>query len=314
MAGAAAPGNPSGPMSDAVLLMAYGSPETLADVERYYTHIRGGRRPSPELLAELIGRYRAIGGRSPLGEITRRQAAALEGRLRERGLQASVRVGMKHSPPFIADVVAQLGDERIRRAVGLVLAPHYSRLSVGAYIEAAERARPATLQMTYVESWHDHPGFLVSTAARLGETMNRFTEDPFVLFTAHALPERILSWQDPYPDQVRGSAQAAAGLAGVARWDVAFQSAGRTAEPWLGPDLGTVLSRLRDQGERAVVICPIGFVADHLEVLYDIDVEAQAQARALGLRLARTAMPNDAPDFIAALADLVAGRLAEQVR
>ncbi len=300
-------------MKSAVLLMAYGSPETLDDVEAYYTHIRGGRRPSPEMLADLIERYRAIGGRSPLGEITRRQAAALAAALRGLGLDAAVHVGLKHSPPFIADAVATMAAAGITRAVGLVLAPHYSRMSVGVYVEAADRARLSDLQLDYVESWAEHPGFLRSIGSRLRDALRRIEEPAFVVFTAHSLPERILSWNDPYPDELRRSAAAVAGLTGVTRWDLAFQSAGRTPEPWLGPDLAAALAQRRDAGEQAVVVCPFGFVADHLEVLYDIDVEAQAEARRLGLRLERTAMPNDAPDFVAALADLAAGRLRQTV-
>ncbi len=293
--------------------MAYGSPASLEEVESYYTHIRGGRPPSAELLAELVERYRAIGGRSPLPEITRRQAAALEAALAARGCAVQVCVGMRHAPPFIGDVVREMAATGIRRAVGLALAPHYSRLSVGAYVEAAEQARPPGLALTFIPSWGDHPGFLAAVAARLRAAAQRFTAAPYVVFTAHSLPERIRIWDDPYPEEVSRSAAGAARLAGLRRWAVAYQSAGRTPEPWLGPDLVSTLGRLRTEGEREILICPIGFVADHLEVLYDIDVEAQEVAARLGLRLERTAMPNDSPDFIAALADLVSPRLGARV-
>jgi len=293
--------------------MAYGSPASLAEVESYYTHIRGGRPPSAELLTELVDRYRAIGGRSPLLEITRRQAAALAAALAARGCAVDVRVGMRHAPPFIGDAVREMAATGIRRAVGVALAPHYSRLSVGAYVEAAEEARPPELTLTYITSWGDHPGFLAAVAARLRAAASRFAATPYVLFTAHSLPERIRTWDDPYPDEVSRSAAGAARLASLSRWAVAYQSAGRTPEPWLGPDLPSTLERLQAEGEREVLVCPIGFVADHLEVLYDIDIEAQGIATRLGLRLERTAMLNDSPDFIAALADLVAPHLGVRV-
>ena len=296
-------------MKQAVLLMAYGSPPSLEEVEAYYAHIRGGRRPSPELLAELVERYRAIGGRSPLPEITARQAAALEEVLRRRGHPVPVRVGMKHSAPFIAEAVQALAAAEVTHLVGLVLAPHYSRMSIGQYVAAAEAARPAGMTAAYVEQWHDHPGYLRVVADRVRAGLASLPEPATVVFTAHALPERILAWDDPYPRQVEESARLAAALAGVERWTVAYQSAGRTAEPWLGPDLRSTLADLRRRGVRAVLVAPIGFVADHLEVLYDVDLEARSEAERLGMRLARTAMPNDAPDFIAALADLVAPRL-----
>ncbi|MDR7465367.1 MAG: ferrochelatase [Armatimonadota bacterium] len=301
------------PAREAVLLMAYGSPATLAEVGAYYTHIRGGRPPSAELLAELVERYRAIGGRSPLVEITHRQAAALEATLAARGYAVSVRAGMRHAPPFIGDVIREMAAARIRHAVGMALAPHYSRLSVGVYVEAAEQARPPGLTLTYITSWGDHPGFLAAVAARLRAAAQRFPAAPYVVFTAHSLPQRIRTWDDPYPEEVNRSAAGAARLAALPRWTVAYQSAGRTPEPWLGPDLLSTLERLRREGEREVLVCPIGFVADHLEVLYDIDVEAQGLAARLGLRLERTAMPNDAPDFITALADLVAPHLGARV-
>ncbi|MDR7449774.1 MAG: ferrochelatase [Armatimonadota bacterium] len=295
-------------MKSAVLLMAYGSPRSLDDVEAYYTHIRGGRRPSPELLADLVERYRAIGGRSPLPEITARQAAALEEELRRRGHPVPVRVGMKHSAPFIGEAVQALAAEEVTHLVGLVLAPHYSRMSIGQYVAAAEAARPAGVTAVYVEQWHDHPGYLRVVAERVRAGLAGLPEPATVVFTAHSLPERILAWDDPYPRQVEESARLAAALAGVERWTVAYQSAGRTAEPWLGPDLRSTLADLRRRDVRGVLVAPIGFVADHLEVLYDVDLEAQSEAERLGMRLARTAMPNDAPDFIAVLADLVTPR------
>lgn len=300
-------------MTPGVLLMAYGSPETRDDVLPYYTHIRGGRPPSPDLLRDLIGRYEAIGalnGRSPLNEITRRQAAGLEAALRARGVAARVWIGMKHHHPFIGDAVRAMAADGIERAVGLVLAPHYSTMSVGAYIHAAEEARPPEMGIRYVESWHDHPGFIATMAGHLRSALGRLEGSPSVVFTAHSLPERIETWHDRYPGEVRRTCELVAERAEVERWTFAYQSAGRTSEPWLGPDLLSTLERLHSDGGRDVVVCPVGFVSDHLEVLYDLDIEAQAVARRLGMRLDRPAMMNDDPAFLAALAGIAESRLA----
>lgn len=301
-------------MSDAVLLMAYGSPQSLEDVEAYYTHIRGGRAPSPELLTELLERYRAIGGRSPLTEITRRQAARLERTLAEHGVATRVYVGMKHARPFIAQVVREMLDGGVTHGVSLVLAPHFSTMSVGAYIQAVEEAGSPRLQFTHIKSWCEHPGFIAAVAAHLRHAMEGFSEIPHVLFTAHSLPQRILTWNDPYPTEIRRSAEAAARVVGITRWGIAYQSAGRTPEPWLGPDVEASIQELHAAGERGVVVCPVGFVTDHLEVLYDLDIHAQALAARLGIQFARTAMLNDGPQFIDALADLIAPRLRARVR
>ncbi len=294
-----------------VLLMAYGTPETLDDVPAYYTHIRGGRAPSPALVEELKERYRAIGGRSPLLEITRAQAEGLSSQL---GLP--VYVGMRHWHPYIADTVARMAADGIRQAVALALAPQYSRLSVELYLQAArEAAAPAGLTLLEVRHWHDHPLFLDHLASRVREALARFPaaerDQVHGLFTAHSLPTRILQWDDPYPRQLEETAAAVAARAGIVRWHFAYQSAGRTPEPWLGPDILTRLRELAEQGVRRVVVCPVGFVADHLEVLYDVDVEARHVAAELGLHLERTASPNADPTFVAALADVVRQRLAQ---
>ena len=296
-----------------VLLMAYGTPGSLDEVEAYYTHIRGGRQPSRELLDELMERYRAIGGRSPLLDITRRQAAALEAAL--NGAQEKtyrVYVGMKHAAPFIADAVAQMAGDGLSHGVAAALAPHYSRMSIGGYINTVKKALgtlPSPLPMTFVESWHDHPSFLEVLAETLAEALGRLSEaersSVHAIFTAHSLPARILEWDDPYPRELRRTCEEVARLAGIQRWDFAYQSAGRTADPWLGPDLKEVLQRLHAEGKRVVVICPVGFVADHLEVLYDIDVECRQLAASLGMRLERAPSLNDRPRFIAALAEVV---------
>ncbi len=294
-----------------LLVMAYGTPRTLDDVEAYLAHIRGGRRPSAEQVRHLQDRYRRIGGRSPLDEITRAQAAAVAEQLRRRGRAVRPYVGYKHARPFIADAVAQMAADGVREAVGVVLAPHYSRLSVGAYLEeASAAARRAGVALRCVSDWHDHPGFIAAVAARVRQALEDLP-DAHVVFTAHSLPARILSWGDPYPDQLARTCALVAERAGLQEWTFAYQSASATSEPWLGPDVADVLRDLRAAGRRAVIVCPVGFVADHLEVLYDIDIEARQVASDIGLRLARTRSLNADPDVVAALADLAAQALEE---
>jgi ferrochelatase len=295
-----------------VLVMAYGTPRGRADLEAYYTHIRRGRPPSAALLEELAARYEAIGW-SPLAELTQRQADGLQARLDALSPgRWRVYVGMKHAPPFIGDVVHTMGADGVAEAVGVVLAPHYSRMSVGAYIAAAEAARRALARpfpMRYVPRWGQHPLFLDATADRLRAALARLPEEVRertpVIFTAHSLPERILTWHDPYPEELRRTAAAVAARAGVAHWMLAFQSAGRTADVWLGPDVQEVIRQLYDGGARSVAVCAVGFVSDHLEVLYDLDIEARALCDALGVQYVRAGSLNDHPLLIEALADLV---------
>ncbi len=295
-----------------VLVMAYGTPRTLDEVEAYYTDIRHGRPPSPDLLDELIDRYRAIGGRSPLLEITRAQAEGIE---RRTGIPAYV--GHKHAPPFIADAVGAMSGDDVQNAVGIVMAPHYSSMSVGDY---ERRVRTAADQhgwdgdLTMVKSWHLEAVYLRFLSREVKAALDSLTDgaraSSVVLFTAHSLPEKILQRNDPYVDQLHETAAAVAGRTGIDRWEVAWQSAGRTEIPWLGPDLGEVLARLADSGTKGVVVCPCGFVADHLEILYDIDIEATRVAENLGLELARTASPNDDPLLLDALAGVVSRALS----
>lgn len=295
-----------------VLLMAYGSPSGPEDLESFYTSVRRGRPPSPEMLRELGERYRAIGGRSPLPEITRRQAAALQARLDgDAPGRFHVYAGMRHSPPFIADTVAAMADGGITAGVGLALAPHYSRLGAGAYIAAAEAARERTpmLSLRYVERWGEHPRFLDAVADRLRDALATLPEEVRraapVVFTAHSLPEQALAGGDPYTKELHRTCQGIADRSGIQEWILAYQSGARTAEPWLGPDVREVLRHLGGSGARAVVVCPVGFVSDHLEVLYDIDIECGTLAASAGLRLVRAASLNDCPLLIEALADLV---------
>jgi ferrochelatase len=295
-------------MSAGLVVMAYGTPASPADIEAYYTHIRRGRRPSPEQLAELTARYQAIGGTSPLAERTRAQvdgvAAALEAV--EPGAWR-VALGNKHAAPFLEDAVAGLADAGVERIVGLVLAPHYSRGSVGEY-HARARATAEARAIAYapVDRWHDEPAWLDAQAERVRAARATLPERTTVLFTAHSLPERVLDG-DPYPDELEESAAAIAKRADLGDgWRLAWQSAGRTPVPWRGPDILEIIRELGAEGEGAgVLVCPQGFVSDHLEVLYDLDVEASRVAGEVGLAFARTASINDAPAVVTALAERV---------
>ena len=280
-----------------VLCMAYGSPRWEAEVEPYFTHIRGGRAPSPQALEGLRRRYRAIGV-SPLEAITRRQAAALG---RELGLPTFV--GMKHSPPFVSEAAREAAEAGIGRLIGLPLAPHYARMSVGAYERALRESW--TGRLDFVAGFHDHPAFVGAVRALLAEALREFTPDR-LFFTAHSLPARIVAEGDRYDQRLLESCRLVAEGCRLPPWQVAYQSASATGEPWLGPDL---LEALADAGARSVLVCPIGFVADHLEILYDVDVEAQGFARERGIELRRTASFNDRPEFVAALARIVRERL-----
>lgn len=300
-----------------VLLMAYGAARDLDDLERYYTHIRHGRPPMPEELADLRRRYRAIGGRSPLDAITREEGERLEAALNRNAGESRFRVylGMKHSPPFIAEASATMVADGVDRVVGLVLAPHYSAMSVGQYLSEAEKAlaeaggsRPP--EFYPVRSWHREPLFLDLIADRVRAALTRFTPDEqkglAIVFTAHSLPERIRAENDPYPEQIRETGELVmARLALPGRERYGWQSRGRTREPWLGPDILEMLEELRAEGTRAVLVVPIGFVSDHLEILYDLDIQAERRARDLGLHLERTESLNADPRFIAALVRIV---------
>lgn len=297
-----------------VLLMAYGTPRTLEEVEPYYTHIRRGRPPSPEQLQDLVRRYEAIGGVSPLNAITARQVQAIETSLRERGWSGRVYLGMKHWHPFIAEAVAQMAADGVRRAVGVVLAPHYSRLSIGTYIEYALKAREAhapQMELRFVERWGNHPLFIRAVARNLQQAMSGWrTEQTVVIFSAHSLPQRIRQWGDPYERELLDSAQMVAQELNLPHWTFAYQSASATGEPWLGPD---VLERLeeiaREWSQKQVVCCAIGFVADHLEVLYDLDIEARQKCERLGLRYRRADSLNDDPLLAQAVAEVVLAQI-----
>jgi ferrochelatase len=277
--------------------MAYGSPERIEDVPAYYSDIRGGRPIRPELLEELTERYRrlAIEDSNPLNEITERTRAALAAEL-----GPPVLTGMKHWTPRIADAVETALAGGAETIVGLVLAPHYSRMSIGGYRVLLQDALADRAELLFVESWHDDPALVDFWAARLRGT------EAHVVFTAHSLPARILDEGDPYKEQLLETSRLIADAARIADWSFSFQSESATGEPWLGPDILDHLAELR----RDVLVAPIGFVADHLEIRWDLDTEAQEQARELGIELRRTEMPNDDPAFIAVLAGIVRRALA----
>ena len=294
--------------------MAYGSPNSLDEVEPYYRSIRGGRQPTPEQVESLTDRYRRVGGRTRLSEITREVAAALQQRLDDQDADRfQVYVGMKHWHPFIAEVVERIASDGIQQLIALPLAPHYSKMSIDGYrssVEEAVAALAAPLFVRFIESWHANPLFIGAMAQRIREAMKRDTlsdgeKDVEVVFSAHSLPRRILQWEDPYPEELRRSCEAVAKAAGLSSWRFTFQSAGHTSEPWLGPDILETLGNMAGAGTKRVLMVPIGFVSDNLEIVFDIDTEAQELAQGLGMQLTRTEMPNASPAFIEALADLV---------
>jgi ferrochelatase len=285
----------------AVILMAYGSPERITDVPAYYSDIRGGRPVSPEHLEDLVARYRRLGieDSNPLNAITEATRAALE-----QELGVPVYTGMKHWTPRIAEAVDAALASGVHALVGLVLAPHYSRLSIGGYRRLLDEAVADRARVSFVESWFDDTGFIAFLADRIRDT------ESHVVFTAHSLPARIIDEGDPYRDQLLETAQLVADTAGVEEWSFSFQSESPTGEPWLGPDILDHLVDLHDRGIEDVLVCPVGFVSDHLEIRWDIDTEAQDRARELGMRLERIEMPNADPAFVLVLAEIVRGAAA----
>jgi protoporphyrin/coproporphyrin ferrochelatase len=278
----------------AVVLMAYGSPSRPEDVGAYLSDIRGGRPVSPEAVEELAERYRRIGGGSPLNEITERQRTALE---QELGMP--VYVGMKHWTPRIAEAADRALADGAERVVGLVLAPHYARMSIGGYHRRLEDALAGRAELSFIAGYPTYPPLIELLADRLDDT------DAHVVFTAHSLPARILDEGDSYQDQLLETSRLVAEQAGISSWSFAFQSESPTGEPWLGPDILDELERLHSEGVTKVLVEPIGFVADHLEIYWDIDIEAREKAAQLGLELDRTESLNDDPAFIRVLAGVV---------
>jgi len=304
-----------------VLVMSYGTPESMDGIEEYYTHIRRGHAPTPEQLAELTKRYEAVvGGVFPLREHTNRQAEGLQETL-DRLAPGRFRCyqGLKHARPYIEDGVEAMARDGVQSFVGIVLAPHYSVMSVGGYIKRAqEKAEALGLQGRFVKEYHLHPKLIEALTLRVRAGLAKFDGDAAgaadvkVLFSAHSLPEKIVEMNDPYVKQLLATASEVAKQAGATDWQFTWQSAGRTREPWLGPDILETLAELGAKGVRRVLSAPIGFVSDHLEVLYDIDIEARRAAEELGMRLERIEMLNTDPLYLETLAESVIGENGER--
>ena len=294
-----------------VLLMAYGTPRSQEEILPYYTDIRRGRPPTPELLAELTARYDAIGGISPLAQRTESQRDELQRQLDalEPG-RYSVRLGLKHAHPMIEETVEDFARDGYTELVALVLAPHFSSYSIGQYVgRAREAATPHGISVTGIDSWATEPAFIEFIASDMKKRLSSMPSDTRVLFTAHSLPQRIIDGGDPYPNELRSTAEAVASSIGLregSQWSIAWQSAGRTPEPWIGPDILAVIDELAEaKSTSAVLVSACGFVADHLEVLYDLDIEAKVHAEKHGLAFGRTACVNDDSEVMRALAHRV---------
>ena len=293
--------------------MAYGSPNSLDEVAAYLREVRGGRSATEEEVERLRERYRQVGGQTPLLKITLAQAAGLQGNLDSQAIPAKVYVGMKHWHPFIEESVERIVRDGASGIVGLALAPHYSKLSTGGYENAVRRgiAKTRPVPFTMIREWHTQP-HLVSALSRLvNEGLSRMTKpsDAAVLFTAHSLPKKFVESDDPYEAQLHETSSLVAGQARVNRWDFAFQSAGQPSASWLSPMIKDKITEMSKKGLREVLVCPVGFVSDHLEILFDLDIEAKEYGRSLGMRIDRTRSLNDDPEFIEALADAIKPRL-----
>jgi ferrochelatase len=313
-----------------VLVMAYGTASGPDDIERYYTDIRGGRSPSPEHLAELKERYAAIGNVFPLLETTKTQADGLVDRLNEDGTAYRAYLGMKHSAPSIADAVERMRADGVERAIGIVMAPHWSGMSVETYVDRVRGALDALgdgPSFSFVRNYHSHPSFVKFLATRVSDALEGLApmerSGAMVLFTAHSLPTRVLADGSlrcktcdcgdscRYRDGLQETADLVAATLELERFGIAWQSAGRTPDPWWGPPVVESILEAAAMGYPAVVVCSAGFVADHLEILYDLDIEAKAVAEGAGIRFARTEMPNADPAYLDVLADVVRDHLAE---
>jgi protoporphyrin/coproporphyrin ferrochelatase len=300
-----------------VILMAYGGPDKLEDVPDYLLDVRSGRPMSQELVDEFVERYREIGGRSPILELTQAQAKGVEKALnnrkaRDSGIKYTTYVGMRHWHPYIRDVVPQIVEDGVDRIVGVVMAPHYSKMSVGKYMEqlreGLEKAG-SDIPVDEVQSWKDQPMFISGVSSRIRDALRKFPadirKDVPIVFTAHSLPTRILEWGDPYPDELRVSVEMVADRVRQRHWRFAYQSQGASAEPWLGPEVEETLDELAAEGFKHVLMVPIGFVCDHVEILYDVDIEHKEHAEKLGMELSRIKSLNDGPMLCRAVAESV---------
>ncbi len=296
-----------------VLVMAYGGPDTLDDIPAYLLDVRGGRPTSQELIEEITENYRKIGGKSPILELTRQQAAAVEHELNSQApdeIQYRVYIGMRHWTPWIKDAVQQMTNDGLEEVIALVLAPHYSSMSIAKYFKRLDEALAEThkpFRYERIESYHDHPLLIEALSKRVKEGLSIMPADAHVIFSAHSLPVRIIKEGDPYDTQLRETAELVAAQVGLAsdQWSFCYQSAGRSPEPWLGPQLDDHIEALAAAGKANLFSSVIGFVCDHVEILYDIDIRAQEVARKLGVNLKRAPSLNDDPLFIATLVDLI---------
>ena len=300
-----------------VLLMAYGAANSLDEIEPYLADIRAGRPPSPDLLSEIKRRYELMGGKSPLLDITRQQAKALEVELNRNGQAFSVFIGMRHWHPYIKDTVSVMAREGIRKCVALCLTPYYSKMSVGAYYQKLDEGITASgvpFEIVRVESWNDHPLLIDAIVLKVKAALDRFPPDirrlvP-ILFSAHSLPERILKEKDPYPSELSETVALVMKQVGDNPHRFAYQSQGRTPEPWLGPEAGTMIDEIYHEGHRNLLMAPIGFISDHMETLYDVDVMYRKQCESKGIRLERAESLNADPIFIRAMAGMIRNALS----
>lgn len=297
-----------------VIVMAYGGPNNLDEVEPYLMDVRGYRPTALQIIHEVRERYREIGGRSPILQQTQLQADALSSALNSNGNEFKVFVGMRHWHPFIKDVLADMQAEGIEKAVGLVMAPHYSRMSIGAYYQKVEEAC-SVIAFSRIEDWHLQKGYINALVHRVRDALKHFPQEVCaqvpVIFTAHSLPEKILEWNDPYPLQLRETVSAVMEQLGSQPHEIAYQSAAISTIPWLGPDAGEVIERLAAEGKKHILLCPIGFVCEHVEILYDIDIVYQNLAKDLGLHLERIEMLKDKPEMIDGLTQLIREKVKE---
>ena len=301
-----------------ILLMAYGSPNSLDEVGDYLAQVRGGRVSTPEEIEHLKQRYQRVGGQTPLLQITKSQADALEKKLVADGAPARVSFGMKHWHPFIEDVVEKISIDNPPILVGLALAPHYSKLSIGGYEDSVRRGlarKYPNVPFVMVKNWHTEPSLITALSTRVSSALSeiRGSERTMVIFTAHSLPLRAVSDDDPYRAQLLETSQLVAKETGVTDWDFAFQSASGPISAWLGPSLKEKISEFSDKGIKRILVCPVGFVSDHLEILYDLDVEARDHANSRGVVMSRTLSLNDDPMFIEALAGVAKPILVRQI-
>ncbi len=293
-----------------ILMMAYGSPESLDDMAAYLSDIRGGRPMSPEFVEEFRSRYAQIGGKSPLNALTFEQANNTEKELHKRGHNVKFYVGMRHWTPWIKDAVAHMHADGITQAVAIVMAPHYSSMSIGRYWQKVNEAQETAgnkIQFTFIDSWCRQSKLIDAQVAKVRAAQKKFapTDKVKLVFSAHSLPERLLKMGDPYDHELKKNATAITQHLGSVDWMFCYQSAAKTGEPWLGPQIEEVIPTLAKEGYQHILSAPIGFVCDHVEVLYDIDINGQQIARTNGVHLERTDMMNSDPTFISAIADAI---------